>query len=129
MNTHPKLIKNYKDLIVWQKSMTLCNFTYELVNHFPKEELFGLTSQIKRCAVSIPSNIAEGFGRGSNKNFINFLKIAYGSLVELETQLLIAHQRKFTKLQLKKYNICMELIQELTKMLGTLIGKLKHTSR
>jgi four helix bundle protein len=65
-------IKSYKDLLVWQKSMALVINTYKVAALFPKEEIFGLTSQIKRCVVSIPSNIAEGWGRGTDKHFIQF---------------------------------------------------------
>jgi four helix bundle protein len=85
-----KQIKSYKDLLVWQKSMALVINTYKVVALFPKEEIFGLTSQIKRCVVSIPSNIAEGWGRGTDKHFIQFLTISRGSLAEYETQIEIA---------------------------------------
>ncbi|PIR88665.1 MAG: four helix bundle protein [Candidatus Harrisonbacteria bacterium CG10_big_fil_rev_8_21_14_0_10_44_23] len=88
-------IKSYKDLIVWQKSMNLVTEIYKLSKTFPKSEIFGLTSQIKRSAVSIPSNIAEGSRRGSKKNFRHFLLNAYGSGAELETQLDIAEERQF----------------------------------
>lgn len=80
---------DFKKLVVWQKAMALCHDIYLQTESLPKSELFGLTSQIRRCAVSIPSNIAEGQARHSNKEFIHFLNIAYASLAELETQLLI----------------------------------------
>ena len=83
-------VKNFKELVVWQKSMELTLIIYHLVKHFPKEEMYALTSQICRAAVSIPSNIAEGQGRQSKAEFLNFLSIANGSLAEVETQLLIA---------------------------------------
>jgi len=88
-------IKSHKDLKVWQESMDLVMDIYELVQNFPAEEKYNLTSQIKRSAVSIPSNIAEGAGRKSNLEFIQFLNIASGSLSELETQLEIAIRLKF----------------------------------
>lgn len=88
-------IKSHKDLKVWQESMDLVTDIYELVQNFPAEEKYNLTSQIKRSSVSIPSNIAEGARRKSNLEFIQFLNIASGSLSELETQLEIAIRLKF----------------------------------
>ncbi|MET7036148.1 four helix bundle protein [Elizabethkingia miricola] len=88
-------IKSHKDLKVWQESMDLVTDIYELVQNFPAEEKYNLTSQIKRSAASIPSSIAEGAGRKSNLEFIQFLNIASGSLSELETQLEIAVRLKF----------------------------------
>lgn len=78
--------KNHRDLNVWQQAMSVAKFTYELTKQFPKEELFGLTSQMQRSAVSIPSNIAEGNGRDSHQEFDRFLKISTGSACELQTQ-------------------------------------------
>jgi len=83
-------VKNFKDLIAWQKAMDLVEMVYRLTSAFPADERFGLTSQLRRAAVSVPSNIAEGQGRNSNGDFGRFLTIAYASLRELETQLLIA---------------------------------------
>lgn len=80
----------FKELKVWQKAIELVTETYLLTKGFPKEELFGLASQIRRCVVSIPSNIAEGCGRKSSKDFNNFLGIALGSSFEFETQIIIA---------------------------------------
>lgn len=85
-------MKSHKDLIVWQKSMLLVKRLYEITRTFPKEELFGLTSQMRRAAVSIPSNIAEGYGRLYDKDTVMFLSTALGSAAELETQLLISEQ-------------------------------------
>jgi len=76
-------IKSYKDLVVWQKSMNLVVDIYKITENFPREEVFGLTSQMRRCAISIPSNIAEGRGRGTRKDFAQFLRIALGSADEL----------------------------------------------
>ena len=85
-----EMLKNYKDLKVWQKSYELCLKIYRLTAKFPKEERYGLTSQIRRAAVSIPSNIAEGYGRKTTPDYLRFLYIAYGSICELETQLLLS---------------------------------------
>ncbi|MEI7803014.1 MAG: four helix bundle protein [Bacteroidota bacterium] len=85
-------INNYKELIVWQKAVELTVLIYSVVNNFPKEEKFGLISQVTRSSVSIPSNIAEGAGRGSKKEFSQFLSIAMGSCFEMETQLIIANK-------------------------------------
>ena len=87
-------MRTYKDLDVWKNAMDLVKCIYDETKSFPKEEMFGLTNQIRRAAVSIPSNIAEGSGRAHNKEFINFLYIALGSLAELETQLMIANNLK-----------------------------------
>jgi four helix bundle protein len=82
--------QNYRDLVVWQKSMDLVEVIYRLTKKVPKEELYGLTSQLRRASISIPCNIAEGQGRTGKIEFIRFLRIAYGSLREVETQVLIA---------------------------------------
>jgi len=86
-----KEIKNHKDLEVWKKSMDLVSNIYKITEPFPNKELYGLTNQIRRAAVSVPSNIAEGAARSSKKEFIQFLYIALGSLSELETQIIIAN--------------------------------------
>ncbi len=83
-------IKSFKDLRVWQKGIEIVIDAYALTKKFPKEELYSLTTQIKRSAVSIPSNIAEGQGRNSTKDFLRYISIAYGSLLELETQVSIS---------------------------------------
>ncbi len=88
-------MKNFKNLKVWQKGMNIVLKVYKSANGFPKEELYGLTSQIKRSAISIPSNIAEGSGRGTDKEFNRFMDIALGSSFELETQLVIAKTLDF----------------------------------
>ena len=88
-------MKNFKNLKIWKKGIDLVVNVYNKIDHFPKEELFGLTSQIKRSAISIPSNIAEGSGRGTDKDFNRFLDVALGSSFELETKLIIAHRLKF----------------------------------
>ena len=88
-------MNQYKNLKVWQKAMDLVVKVYELTNKFPEKEKFGLANQINRCAVSIVSNIAEGAGRNSSKEFNNFLGIALGSACELETQLILANRLKY----------------------------------
>lgn len=85
-------INDHRDLLVWQKAMDLVVECYRVSAHFPKQEQFGLTSQLRRAAVSVPANIAEGHGRSSTKAYLNHLSIACGSLKELETHLLIAHR-------------------------------------
>lgn len=114
-------MNNFKELIVWQKSMLLTELVYKTTLSFPEEEKYGLISQIRRCAVSVPSNIAEGAGRNSNKEFRNFLGIANGSLNELNTQLEISKRLGF--LVEKKLIEIMQLCSEVQKMIYTLIKK------
>jgi len=83
-------VRNYQELIVWQKAMDLVEMIYASSKTFPREEIYGLTSQLRRAAVSIPSNIAEGQGRRTTADFVRHLSISYGSLREVETQILIA---------------------------------------
>jgi four helix bundle protein len=83
-------LRTYKELIVWQKAMDLVEEVYKATRSFPREEIYGLTSQLRRAAVSIPSNIAEGQGRSTTPDFLRDLSIPYGSLLEVETQILIA---------------------------------------
>ena len=90
MDEQPGQIRDYRDLIVWKEAMEIAELVYSLTRSFPREEAFGLTSQMRRSAVSIPSNIAEGFGRAQRKVFVQFLRIAQGSLKELETQALLS---------------------------------------
>ncbi len=114
-------IKSHKDLKVWQESMDLVTDIYELVQNFPAEDKYNITSKIKRSAVSIPSNIAEGAGRKSNLEFIQFLNIASGSLSELETQLEIAIRLKFiteNEELFKKIIFIRIMITNLKKYLG-----------
>ncbi len=95
-------IKSYRDLVVWQKAMDLVDAVYQVVKKFPKEEMFGLTSQLRRAMVSVPSNIAEGQGRTSTKEFLKHLSIAYGSLMEAETQIQIAARQKYLEQQVEE---------------------------
>jgi four helix bundle protein len=85
-------INSFKELIVWQEAMNLVEMIYMCTKRFPKEEIYGLTSQMRRAAISIPANIAEGYGRKARKEYIQFLAISNGSLTELETHVLIAHR-------------------------------------
>ncbi len=119
-------IKTYKDLIVWQKSIELVIKIYELTALFPKEEIYGLTSQIRRAAISIPSNIAEGKMRGSEKDYRRFLLIAFGSGAELETQIEIA--KKLPLIKNLNYNIVDLLLEEIMKILNVLIRIAKDKS-
>lgn len=115
-------IKSYKDLVVWQKSMDLVKQVYASLTGFPENERFGLTSQIRRSAVSVPSNIAEGWGRSSDKDFSRFLKIAKGSLFELETQIILAQELGFTS----ENQVVESLITEVGKMLNALVKSINE---
>jgi four helix bundle protein len=119
-----QIVNGYKDLIVWQKSMDLVVLIYELTENYPKSEMYGLTSQSRRCAVSIPSNIAEGRRRGSRKDFRHFITISFGSGSELETQIEIAKRLPFSKgLDFTKVD---NLLDEVMRMLNKLIIKLSE---
>ena len=120
-------IKSYKDLLIWQKGIKITNDVYALVMSFPNEELYALTSQIKRSTVSIPSNIAEGFGRNSTKSYLHFLKISRGSLFELETQLIIAKNQNFIKND-DLFDTIMNHIIEESKMINSYINNLEKTT-
>lgn len=119
-------VKSYKDLIVWQKSFSLSILVYKTTKTFPKEEMYGLTSQIRRSAASIPSNIAEGRHRGSTKEFVQFLRISYGSCAELETQIDISKSLNF--IDERSYNLIIKDIQEVGKILNVMISKLEAKS-
>ncbi|MDB0040801.1 four helix bundle protein [Algibacter sp.] len=115
-------MKSYRDLIVWQKSMDVVTLIYKLVKQFPNDEKFGLISQIKRSSVSVPSNIADGYGRNYTKDYIRFLNIARGSLYEMQTQLQVALNLDFiVEEDLNEIN---SLSVEVEKMLNSLINKL-----
>ena len=117
-------IRSYKDLLVWEKGILIVKQTYKLTNLLPDNEKFGLTSQLRRAAVSIPSNIAEGYGRDYTRNYSQFLKIARGSLMELETQLIICKELEyFTEENTKEIDL---LIIEEIKMLNSLIKKMNE---
>ena len=113
----------FRDLKVWQKSMDLARNVYSLVKGFPKDELYGLTNQMRRCVVSIPSNIAEGYGRDTNNEKIHFLFISLGSSNELETQLILSHD--FGDVRDEAFNDALKLNTEVNKMLSSLIYTLR----
>lgn len=117
-------VKDYKDLFVWKKGIDVAELCYRLTQSFPKEEIYGLTSQIRRSAISISSNIAEGYGRRSTAEYVRFLNIAQGSCNELETQLIIAQRIGYcTSESIKDIN--QELLS-INRMLISLTNKLKE---
>ncbi len=116
-------MRDYRELEVWQKAMKLTELIYKLSAGFPKEEIFGLTSQIRRSAVSIPSNIAEGSGRAGKREFLQFLSIARGSSAELETQLLLAKNIGYLPTDTPVFDRLISVRQ----MLNALIRSLKET--
>jgi four helix bundle protein len=119
-------MQSFRDLHVWQRSMELTVAVYGLTRHSPREETFGLTSQLRRCAVSIPSNIAEGHGRMNPREFKRFLLIARGSNSELQTQLELSGLMGFADPQL--LITAREISHEIEKMLLALLGRLKNDS-
>lgn len=117
------MLKSYRELLVWQKAMELVVLVYRLTETFPKREVYGLAAQLRRAGVSVPSNIAEGYGRGSRREYLQFLSIAQGSLKELETQVLIAERLTFaTAAQASRL---LSEAEAIGKMLGSLIRSLK----
>ncbi len=119
-------MKSYRDLIVWQKSMNLVTKIYPITKNFPAEELYGLTSQIRRSAISVPSNIAEGYGRNSTNDYIRHLQIASGSLYELQTQLEISVNLDYVTP--KDFEVIDPLSKEIERMLSSLIRKIKEST-
>jgi four helix bundle protein len=115
-------MNNFKDLKVWQKSIALVTLVYQNIEELPQDEKYGLSSQMKRCANSIPSNIAEGAGRTSKKEFKYFLSVSKGSLNELQTQLIVSQKLNF--LSLEKLTSLEEKIEEIGKMLSGLMKSL-----
>lgn len=117
-------LKSYKELIVWQKSIQLVKEIFILTDELPKSEMYGLISQMRRASVSIPSNIAEGYGRRSAKEYAQFYSVAYGSALELETQLIVCQELKFiSPEQLAKVQ---PLLEEVSKMLNSMLGKMRQ---
>ena len=116
-------LKSYRELIVWQKSMEAAKEVYSLVKRLPKEEMFALSDQMRRAVVSIPSNIAEGYGRGADTEFARFLKIALGSLSELETQLILCTNIGY--LGEDDIQPVMDILDEVGKMTNSILCKLK----
>ena len=115
-------MEDYKELVVWQKSMQVVKEVYTMVRKLPKEEQYGLSDQMRRAAVSMPSNIAEGFGRHATKDYSRFLTIARGSKYELETQIRICIMLDYLSENDVKETLC--LLDEVGKMLNSLINKL-----
>jgi four helix bundle protein len=112
---------NHKDLDVWKESMALAKLIYCLTNKFPREEIYGLTSQMRRCSVSVPSNIAEGAARNSDKEFIQFLYISLGSLSELETQVTLSEDLGFSKEQ--------SIVTKIETVRKKLLGLIKYLKK
>jgi len=119
-------MKTYRDLVVWQKAMLLVTEIYKLTKSFPTDEIYGLTSQMRRCAISIPSNIAEGYGRNSTSDYIRFLHIAAASLYELQTQLEISQNLLYLKN--RDFDRLYESSREIERMLSSLAKKV-NTAR
>jgi four helix bundle protein len=119
-------VQSFKDLLVWKQSMELAKDCYLLTRGFPKEELFCLTSQIRRASVSVPANIAEGSGRGSRKDYVQFLRIAQGSIRELETHLLLSIEIGLTKPAI--VDPILRQVESVAILLGKLIRSLSPAS-
>ncbi len=117
-------VRHYRELKVWQAGMDLAAECYETTKEFPREELFGMTSQIRRAAASVPANIAEGQGRHHTKEFLNHLSIARGSLMELETHLLLCQRVGLMKRE--KAERLLSLSDEISRMLSGLRRSLEH---
>ena len=119
-------LKHYQELIVWQKAMDLVEHIYNAPTHFPNTELYGLTSQIRRAAISIPSNIAEGQGRNTTRDFLHFLSMSQGSLREVETQILIAQRLGY--IQSPQESKLLDITAEIGRLLSGLCKSLQKTS-
>ncbi len=117
-----KKVESFKDLIVWQKGIELVNEIYKVTKHFPKEELYGLTSQMRRAVISVPTNVAEGWSRGTTKNYIQFLEISRGSLYELNTLIVISTNQEY--LSSEKCSEVESAINEIGRILNAIITKL-----
>src|SRR5271169_891932 len=113
------IVKKYQDLIAWQKGIALVAEVYRISSSFPREEIYGLTSQVRRAAVSVPSNIAEGQGRASSGEFIQFLCHARGSLYEVETQVMVANNLGY--ISAEQAEVLIQRIGELGRILNGLI--------
>lgn len=116
-------MKSHKDLEIWKRSVDFVTFIYEMTKSFPKEEIYGLTNQLRRAAVSIPSNISEGAARKHSKEFIQFLYVALGSIAELETQIIISENLKY----LNK-DRSMNIQNELTELRRMILGLIRQIS-
>lgn len=117
-------VQSHKDLVVWQKSISLVKEVYLFTSHFPRSETYGLAAQMRRAAISIPSNIAEGYKRSTTGEYIHFLGIANASAAELETQVVISHEL-YADLE---YSSVQAFLSEIQKMLAVMIKKLRLIS-
>ncbi len=120
-------IRSYRDLIAWQAAMALAKRVYGATKLFPKSELYGLCQQLRRAAVSVPSNIAEGWGRGMPRDYISFLRTARGSLYEVETQILLAREVEF--LTVRQADSLLEDTSTCSKLLHGLIKSLREQQK
>ena len=120
------MIKSFKELIVWQKAMSLAEEIYRVAKKLPKEETFALGDQLRRASAAIPSNIAEGFGRRTKRDYASFLMIARGSLFETETQLLLCVRVRY--LNESDIKPALAMLDEVGKMLNSVIAKLRSAS-
>ena len=118
-------MQSYKDLMVWQKSIQLVSAIYRITEKFPKSEIFGLTSQMRRASVSIPANLAEGYARKHRAEYMQFVKIAFGSGAELETFLVIAQNLNFVKKEesIEAEKLLNEIMRMLNKLSFSLVAK------
>jgi four helix bundle protein len=116
-------METHKDLRVWQQSIEMVTSIYLMTQSFPKEEMFGLVSQLRRASVSVPSNIAEGYARGTDKEKVHFLRISSGSLSEVETQLMLSLNLGY--IDQEKYNELSETVTSVWKQLNSLISSIK----
>lgn len=116
-------METHKDLRVWQQSIEMVTSIYLMTQSFPKEEMFGLVSQLRRASVSVPSNIAEGYARGTDKEKLHFLRISSGSMSEVETQLMLSLNLGY--IDQEKYNELSEIVTSVWKQLNSLISSIK----
>ncbi len=122
-----QVVRNYRDLVVWQKAMSLVEEIYALTRQFPADERFGLVAQLRRAAVSVPSNLAEGQARKSTREFVQFISHAEGSLAEVDTQLTLSQRLAFC--QERETEPIFSHVEEIRKMLASLRGKLNGHTR
>lgn len=120
------MIRSYQDLKVWQEGMNLAQSCYQITQAFPREEMYGITSQIRRAATSIPANIAEGYGREYSSEYIRSLKISQGSLKELETYLLLAVRLQIGGIEAQKFNLLLQQCETVGRLLRGLIRALQN---
>ncbi len=120
------MANSHRELIVWQRAIELSVALYRLTEAFPREEIYGLTSQIRRAGVAVASNIAEGWGRGSRPDYRNFLCIARGSVLEVQTQLVIAGELGFG--DAKQLRLAENLVEEVSKMLWVMVERMSRRS-